>query len=78
MARKKESFEDAILKIEEIVTALENDEVSLEKSIALYKEGIALSAACQQRLAEAEGEISLLQKTVEGRFLEKPFEAEEE
>ena len=74
MAKKKTSFEDALNRMEEIVGILENDEVSLEKSIALYKEGMELSLVCKNVLKTAEKEITLLQKNAEGEFTEEPFD----
>lgn len=77
MAKKKMQFEEALEKLEEIVNTLENEEVSLEKSIALYKEGMAVSAICQEKLALAKGEITQLQKE-NGVLIQKPFALEEE
>jgi len=65
-------------KIENIVETLENEEVSLEKSIALYKEGLTLSSVCQEKLAQAEAEITLLQRELSGDFKETNFALEEE
>jgi exodeoxyribonuclease VII small subunit len=78
MEDKKLSFEDALDKIENIVETLENEQVTLEKSIALYKEGLLLSAVCQEKLALAEGEILQLQKNVQGQIEELPFAPSEE
>lgn len=78
MAKKKLTFEEALERIESIVEVLENEEVPLEKSISLYKEGITLAGMCREKLDKAEGEILSLQKTAEGGFLEIPFTASEE
>ena len=78
MANKKLSFEEAIKRIEEIVDKLENEEVPLEQSISLYKEGMKLSAFCQERLSTAEGEIVLLMEETAGQWQESPFWAKEE
>jgi exodeoxyribonuclease VII small subunit len=42
------------------VQALESGNVGLEQSIALYRDGLRLHAACEARLAEAELTISEL------------------
>jgi exodeoxyribonuclease VII small subunit len=78
MAKKKLKFEEALQRMEEIVEILENEEVPLEDSIALYKEGLSLSAICQEILAVAEGEIVQLQKEAGGTFSEVPFIPKEE
>lgn len=48
------SFEKALSKLETIVQELEDESISLEKSIELYEEGIALSRQCTKTLEEAE------------------------
>ena len=77
MAKKKCTFEEAMLRLEAIVVQLEEEEAPLETAVALYKEGLELSALCQEKLAAAEGEIVLLQKEA-GLWQEEPFQAEEE
>ncbi|HYW35222.1 MAG TPA: exodeoxyribonuclease VII small subunit, partial [Balneolaceae bacterium] len=54
MNDEKLSFEDALARLEEIVEALDDESLSLEKSIALYEEGITLSRQCSNTLEEAE------------------------
>lgn len=48
------SFEEALTRLEKIVEELEDDSISLEKSIELYEEGIELSKLCTKTLEEAE------------------------
>ena len=43
-----------------IVEQLEQEEVSLETAVSLYKEGLSLAALCREKLSAAEGEIVLL------------------
>ncbi len=47
-------FEEALKKLETIVTQLQDGSVSLEESVKLYEEGIALSKYCSTILEEAE------------------------
>lgn len=55
MSKKEQpSFEEALTRLEEIVNELEDDSISLEKSIDLYEEGIELSKLCTTTLEEAE------------------------
>ncbi|HET7333832.1 MAG TPA: exodeoxyribonuclease VII small subunit [Rhizomicrobium sp.] len=53
----KLSFEAALKELEEIVTRLEQGDVDLEDSIALYERGQALKAHCETRLKAAEGRL---------------------
>ncbi len=57
------SFETALAELERIVSRLEQGEVDLEDSIALYERGMALKAHCDQKLKNAE---SRLEKIVAG------------
>ena len=77
MAKKKMTFEQALEKLEEIVQTLATEEVSLEKSIGLYKEGMTLAAFCKEKLTTAESEVLLLQQDMEGKIEQSPFLPEE-
>ena len=68
------SYEEAVKRLEEIVNLLEQGEASLEESLDLFKEGMALSKICEQKLAAMEEEISKLQLTSEGKIEEKAVE----
>ena len=57
------SFEVALKELEDIVGRLEQGEVDLEDSIALYERGQALKVHCEARLKAAEGR---LEKIVHG------------
>lgn len=55
MAEKEQpEFEEALLRLENIVRTLEDNSISLEESIKLYEEGMELSGLCTQTLEEAE------------------------
>ena len=57
------TFEAALRELEAIVTKLEQGEVDLDDSIALYERGQALKSYCEQKLKSAE---SRLEKIVQG------------
>jgi len=57
------SFEAALKELETIVSRLEQGDVDLEDSIALYERGTALKAHCEKKLRSAE---SRLEKIVLG------------
>jgi exodeoxyribonuclease VII small subunit len=57
------SFEGALQELEAIVARLEQGEVDLEDSIALYERGQALKSHCEKKLKSAE---SRLEKIVMG------------
>jgi exodeoxyribonuclease VII small subunit len=51
------SFEGALKELEAIVSRLEQGEVDLEDSIALYERGQALKYHCEKKLKSAEGRL---------------------
>ncbi len=64
----KQTFEDAIKRLEEIVAALEQGDVPLDEALNLYEEGVQLSRSCGERLKEAELRIKKLNKDIKGQF----------
>ena len=77
MAAKKLTFEQQIARLEEIVSALEQGDVQLADSLALFEEGTKLIAACKQ-LDQAEQQVVKLMKGPGGAPVELPFESTEE
>ena len=53
-------FEAAISELETIVKKLEEGDLALEQSLALYERGVQLSRFCHARLEEAERRIEIL------------------
>ena len=53
-------FEAAITELESIVKKLEEGDLALEQSLALYERGVQLSRFCHQRLEDAERRIEIL------------------
>jgi len=49
-------FEAAIAELETVVKKLEDGELSLEQSLALYERGVTLSKFCHARLEDDEPE----------------------
>ncbi|MBQ2072661.1 MAG: exodeoxyribonuclease VII small subunit [Oscillospiraceae bacterium] len=74
MARKKLSFEEAMKRLEEIVSHLEKGDIPLEESIRLFEEGSGLLAFCSSQLEEAEQKVSLLRRGDDDETEEIPFE----
>lgn len=70
----KEKFEDALSKLEKIVSRLEEGNISLEESLKLFEEGIRLSRFCNQKLEEAERRVEILLKGKNGVLKAQPFD----
>jgi exodeoxyribonuclease VII small subunit len=71
-------FEDALKKLETIVSAMEGEDLPLETLLAKYEEGTRLAKACQEKLAEAELKIQQLEKTAAGELKLKPLASSED
>ena len=53
-------FEAALAELDALVKKLEEGDLSLEQSLALYERGVQLSRFCHARLEEAERRIEIL------------------
>lgn len=73
---KEKQFEDAMKELEDIVKRLESGDLSLEESLKIFEEGIALSRYCFKKLEQAEKRVSILIKDEKG-IKREPFESEE-
>lgn len=73
-SKKDVKFEDALKRLEEIVGKLEEGELELEKSIALFEEGVGMAKACQKKLDEAEKKVGKLTRDSGGGLTTEPLE----
>jgi len=70
MAEKKLNFEQAMTRLEEIVTALEQGDAPLEQSLTLFEEGSKLLRQCTGLLDKAEQKVSKLTAAGEVPFVQ--------
>ena len=76
MAKKK--FEEAVAQLEAIVEELESGDLSLDKAMKRFEEGVKLSKTCSDTLDEVETKVRILTgETAEG-LTDAPFESLEE
>ena len=71
----KKTFENALTRLEQITGELEAGDLSLEKSLDKFNEGIALVQFCNSRLEEAKSQVDLLLKK-DGALTAVPFAEE--
>ena len=70
-----ETFEDATRRLSQIVEELEAGDLPLERSLALFEEGVKLARGAQERLDRAERRVEeLLGLDENGRPLTRDFE----
>ena len=76
MAKTAKSFEESVSRLEEIVRLLENGTATLDESLKLYEEGIALVRVCNDKLDSAEKKITVLTLSEDGSIKEKELDSE--
>ena len=68
MVKKKESYEDLMTKLEEIIQRMEIGDLSLDESIKYYEDGMKSCNKLYKMLNEAEGKIKVLNNGLEVDF----------
>lgn len=61
----KVTIESALVRLQEITAQLESGELSLDKSLKLYEEGVGLTRTCRKLLKDAELKITELSADLE-------------
>jgi len=74
----KETFETSLKKLEELVTQLENGELSLEESLRCFEAGVKRVGRCQELLSAAEAKVQVLSRDAGGDLQLQPFDEEGE
>lgn len=68
MANKIESYENMMAKLENIVSSIENGEMTLEDTMKNYEAGVSLCNKLYKYLNDAEGKIEILSGDKEKDF----------
>lgn len=79
MAKKKTApdFEQSLQTLEALVERMESGELTLEKSLEAFEQGIRLTKECQQALREAEQKVQILMSQ-NGNDSLQPFHDEDD
>ena len=67
-------FEECLERLEKVVAELEKGDVSLDRALELFDEGMKLSGSCRKELDEAEGKVEILLKR-NGKLQPEAFES---
>lgn len=59
---KEITYEEAVKRLEEIVTLLEKNEATLDESMKLFEEGTKLAAIRNKKLNDAKQKITIINK----------------
>ena len=78
MAKSKEKerepgFEESLASLERIVAQLESGELSLERALELFEDGVGLARRCQTQLEDAERKVEVLLRE-RGELKTVPFQ----
>ena len=68
---KKQSFENSLKQLQEIIEKLESGTPTLEEMMKLFEEGMQLTKICREQLTDVEERIATLVKDENG-FREIP------
>ena len=71
MNQSNKTFEENMLRLEQIVRAMERGDVALEESLKLFQEGTELVRNCGKLLDEAELQVKKIMTDVSGNPLEE-------
>ena len=70
---KKDSFEDKMQQLEQVVSELEKGDMNLDESLVKFEDGMKLAKECNKILEEAEKKVTILLKK-NGEIEEENFE----
>ena len=73
MNQQNQTFEQNMLRLEQIVRAMERGDVALEESLKLFQEGMELVRACEKLLEDAKLQVSKITAGADGKPTEEPF-----
>lgn len=77
MNSNNETFEASMLRLEQIVRAMEKGDVELEESLKLFQEGTELIRRCGKLLDEAELQVKKIMTASDGSPVEEAFTDEQ-
>lgn len=72
--KKQPTFEEAMARLEQIVSTLEKGDTPLEESLTLFEEGAGLMKQCAKALDQAEQKVTKLFPGANGEPTEEPME----
>jgi exodeoxyribonuclease VII small subunit len=70
---KLKDFESALKSLEDIVFQLEAGDLTLDRALELFEQGVKISRFCNAKLEEAERKVETLIKNADGSLAEAPF-----
>lgn len=72
-ATQELSFEDALLKLENIVRELESGRIKLDDAVSAYEQAVKLKQFCEKKLQEAQLKIEKIEISPTGEMKTVPL-----
>ena len=72
------SFEDALLKLENIVRELESGRIKLDDAVTAYEQAVKLNQFCEKKLQAAQLKIEKIEIAPDGEIKTAPLAAMDE
>ena len=76
MSKQSKTFEESMIRLEQIVRAMERGDVVLEESLKLFREGTELVQSCAKLLDEAQMQIQKVMTAADGSPVMEDFDDE--
>ena len=76
MNQKNKTFEESMVRLEQIVRAMERGDGPLEESLRLFQEGTELVRSCGKLLDNAQLQVNKVMTAADGSPVEEVFEDE--
>lgn len=73
MSKQSKTFEESMIRLEQIVRAMERGDVALEESLNLFREGTELVQSCAKLLDEAQMQIRKVMTAADGSPVMEEF-----
>lgn len=73
MNQKNKTFEESMVRLEQIVRAMERGDVPLEESLKLFQEGTDLVRSCGKLLDDAQLQVNKIMTAADGSPVEEEF-----
>lgn len=71
--KKEKTFEEAMDRLEQIVSEIETEGLGLERQFELFQEGMALARFCDAKLTDVQKSVDVVLKDSSGEWKTGPF-----
>ena len=71
--KKEKSFEEAMDRLEMIVSEIESDGLGLERQFELFQEGMTLARFCDAKLTDVQKSVDVVLKNAAGEWKTEAF-----